>query len=69
MEDLECFTFIFRQGHHDFYPGFGSYLIAGVFKKMFVASFLSGEKGCVRLELQENVDGIHLGLREYESFP
>lgn len=43
--------------------------LAGVFKKMFVASFLSGEKGCVRLELQENVDGIHLGLREYESFP
>lgn len=37
--------------------------LAGAFQKVFVASFLSGEKGHARLKLQENVDEIHLGLR------
>lgn len=68
MEDLECFTFIFHQGHHDLTQDL-ALTLAGAFKKMFVASFISGEKGCARLELQENLDEIHLGLREYESFP
>lgn len=66
VEDSECFCFtfllfIFHQGHHVSYSGFGS--LAGAFKKMLLASFLSGKNAVQsQLKLPENLDEIHLGL-------